>query len=1001
MLGQLLKNNTIHNSHLTEESEIADVWDSKYCVSQLFLDIRLFRFQPCITMVATWWTQFKTMIWKTVLLKRRNKSKTFAEFFLPVMYVAILAVIKRTAQLNPLEPFGGFPEYSIFNGSILSSSFPDNHPLRILVTPNNSQVRDIMSEFSKIFTDITKKNVSVEIFLNDTIAEEEFQANGSSVLAGIVFNFNGKGSLSYALRFPTSSLPSVQYSDLFASQSSCRKKIGDTQVNDDGLQHNDNCQVNKYMFTGFVQLQATIDAALMKVLYGISYLSNEVAVQMLPKPAFQTDTNYIQVISSMYFVLAYLPLISYFTVALVAEKEKKITEGMKMMGLKSSVFWTSTFCVYMFTAIVITGIVTIIAVVADFLPNSSYGLFFILLVFYGISMISLACMLAPFFNKAMMAGVAASMGTMIVSCLYLAVSLTRTYEEGTGSVSYKIPVYGRWLLCLLSPVCLALGMDQAIYMDITGGLNLTSARKGDFPFIGPLFMLLVDSMIYFLLAVYFDNVIPGEYGPKYHPLYIFSPSYWCPPKQRGLFVTFNNDAVEYGGEHPGESTSADIEPVPENMKEKAAVRISGLTKMYKSTDKKKGEVKAINNLSLTIYEDQITAILGHNGAGKTTLMNILTGMTGATSGSATIKGLDVTRTSDIETLRSMTGVCPQHNILFDQFTCYEHLRLFAGLKGGNISEAEIDEALAVVDLKEQRDVLSTKLSGGQKRKLSVAIAIIGDPKIIFLDEPTAGMDPFSRRSLWEVLKNKKKGRIILLTTHFMDEADILSDRKAIINKGSLRCCGSSFYLKNKFGIGYHLNMVVEPDCDTDKVSYMVQEVVEGSEVNRVHGRELDITLPQAGVNKFAELFSKLEHPATAKELGVKNFGVSMTTLEEVFLKLEEDVNDLELEETAGDIDTSTLLPPVVQIQKYGSATHVDMTSRSNPSDTVDCVMGKTLAWQRFRGMFTVVAKTHLRSPLANIFHIVLPVAFVIVGIVLSKNLKTSFGQGPSSFRHYP
>lgn len=255
------------------------------------------------------------------------------------MYVAILAVIKRTAQLNPLPPFGGFPEYSIFNGTILNSSFPDSPSPRILVTPDNSQVRGIMSEFSQIFLAATQKNVSVDFFLNNTNAEEEFRANGSSVLAGIIFNFNSRGNLSYALRYPKSSLPSVQYSDLFASQSSCRKKQGDTQVNDNGLQRDDVCQVNKYLFTGFVQLQAGIDAALMKVLYGISYLPKEVAVQMLPKPAFQSDTTYIQVISSMYFVLAYLPLISYFTVALVAEKEKKITEGMKMMGLKSSVFW--------------------------------------------------------------------------------------------------------------------------------------------------------------------------------------------------------------------------------------------------------------------------------------------------------------------------------------------------------------------------------------------------------------------------------------------------------------------------------------------------------------------------------------------------------------------------------------------------------------------------------------------------------------------------------------
>ena len=116
----------------------------------------------------------------------------------------------------------------------------------------------------------------------------------------------------------------------------------------------------------------------------------------------------------------------------------------------------------------------------------------------------------------------------------------------------------------------------------------------------------------------------------------------------------------------------------------------------------------------------------------------------------------------------------------------------------------VDDILKDIDLEEKRDVLAKKLSGGQKRKLSVGIALIGDPKIIFLDEPTAGVDPYSRRHMWSLLKQRKEGKVILLTTHFMDEADILADRKAIMSKGALRCYGSSLFLKNRFGLGYHL-----------------------------------------------------------------------------------------------------------------------------------------------------------------------------------------------------
>lgn len=98
----------------------------------------------------------------------------------------------------------------------------------------------------------------------------------------------------------------------------------------------------------------------------------------------------------------------------------------------------------------------------------------------------------------------------------------------------------------------------------------------------------------------------------------------------------------------------------------------------------------------------------------------------------------------------------------------------------------------------------SKLSGGQKRRLNVAMALIGDPKVMFFDEPTSGVDPVSRRAIWQILLNRKARNCIILTTHYMDEADILADRKAIMSRGTLRCVGSSLFLKNRFGVGYHL-----------------------------------------------------------------------------------------------------------------------------------------------------------------------------------------------------
>ena len=156
----------------------------------------------------------------------------------------------------------------------------------------------------------------------------------------------------------------------------------------------------------------------------------------------------------------------------------------------------------------------------------------------------------------------------------------------------------------------------------------------------------------------------------------------------------------------------------------------------------------------------------------------------------------------------------------------------------------------------------------------------------------AGVDPYSRRSLWSILQTRKKGKVILLTTHFMDEADILADRKAVISRGRLRCCGSSLFLKNKFGIGYHLTLVLDSKAKEAPITNLVNLHVAKAEKGRHHGKELSYILPHDAVNNFAPLFNDIEG-LTGSQLGILSYGVSMTTLEEVFLHLERDDEDFE------------------------------------------------------------------------------------------------------------
>ena len=186
---------------------------------------------------------------------------------------------------------------------------------------------------------------------------------------------------------------------------------------------------------------------------------------------------------------------------------------------------------------------------------------------------------------------------------------------------------------------------------------------------------------------------------------------------------------------------------------------------------------AVAGTSLNMLESQVLVLLGHNGAGKTTTMSMLCGMLPPTSGTAYIGPHDIR--TDLPGARRLLGVCPQHDVLFDDLTVEQHLVFFCRLKGleGTAAVSEqVEDMLDSLELQAKRHAPSKTLSGGQKRRLSCGMAIIGGSRVIILDEPTSGVDPAARRKIWELIVKYKQGRTFLLSTHFMDEADVLGDR---------------------------------------------------------------------------------------------------------------------------------------------------------------------------------------------------------------------------------
>lgn len=302
-----------------------------------------------------------------------------------------------------------------------------------------------------------------------------------------------------------------------------------------------------------------------------------------------------------------------------------------------------------------------------------------------------------------------------------------------------------------------------------------------------------------------------------------------------------------GARDPGESEykpdddveRAKIEAKNADPKE-VAVKVSGVRKVYGNLLNRSQVKIAIQEISFVVPFQEAFALLGVNGAGKTSTFRILTGEYGPTQGEAYINSYNVVQ--NLSEARYNIGYCPQFDALTDLLTPTEHLILYAKIKGipDKLVRSFVDKQLKDMGLVKYAFVRAGNLSGGNKRKLSVAIACIGNPPVVFLDEPSAGMDPEARKNMWKVINSIKSQKVsIILTTHSMDEAEALCNNIAIMVAGRLRCYGTSTHIKNKFGSGYEFFM---------KVGYPSKEEIE-QKLNRVKDIFPDEIIAESDIDK--------------------------------------------------------------------------------------------------------------------------------------------------------
>uniref|UniRef100_A0A8C3FTK0 ABC transporter domain-containing protein n=1 Tax=Chrysemys picta bellii TaxID=8478 RepID=A0A8C3FTK0_CHRPI len=613
----------------------------------------------------------------------------------------------------------------------------------------------------------------------------------------------------------------------------------------------------KYWYRGFLSLQSSIDAAIietttnhsvweeMKSISGVRMGSSSII------PSITLEHGFIFFTVAMSFS----PFMHFLSISLTREK-RKLKALMKTMGLQDAAFWLSWSLLYTVCVLIMASLLTAVTV-NEYFYTSSFLAILLLFFFYGILpylQIHFCFMLSSLLKKPKVTSSVGFILTFFSTCLSFITLVT------------KLPAPLEWALGLLCPFAFITGISK-----LSLEANWLYVPDSCQARVLLIILLCLDKLKIHRLCSQLD-----KYGMKYPPLFCLKPSYWC-KSRRG-----------YAGKRPETEQNHErifndsMEPVPSEFDGKEAIRLNNIKKTYKTKNKK---IEALRGLFLNIYEGQITALLGHSGAGKTTLLNILSGLSQPSDGSATIYKYKLSEMEDLEEIRALFGVCPQFNVQFEVLTVKENLRVFAEIKGIRAVEVEyeVQKVLKRMDIIKIQDTQANKLSGGQKRKLSLGIAMLGDPEVLLLDEPTAGLDPRSRHYVWTLLKERRAGRVILFSTQFMDEADILADRKAFISHGRIKCVGSSLFLKKKWGIGYHLRMHVSEVCDSENISSLVRQYIPDATFTGQSENELSYTLPLENVDKFPDLFCGLDSHSGQ---GIINYGVSMTTLEDVFLKLE-------------------------------------------------------------------------------------------------------------------
>nr|XP_022908694.1 ATP-binding cassette sub-family A member 3-like isoform X1 [Onthophagus taurus]XP_022908696.1 ATP-binding cassette sub-family A member 3-like isoform X2 [Onthophagus taurus] len=630
-----------------------------------------------------------------------------------------------------------------------------------------------------------------------------------------------------------------------------------------------------YIENGFLPIQYAIELSFIEIVTG-KPLDTQFKFEEFPYPPHSIDSGMNEVFIKalpLVTILSFLFICSSVLNNIVQEKSQGMKELMKINGLKNwSLFLGWFLNGFLLNLISIIAIIILLKcklweVKTAPLEHCHWLIIGLLLILYCSATISFFLMFSTLFNRATLASILSIVAWLAGFIIFTSIGHGALLKLGFKRLFVLLPNVALYYAYEI----IAAFETREVSLNLANIFDSPSESSQDVSMGALLLYLLVETFIYFLLALYLDQILPGPYGISKPWHFLISEEILKKSNSVGNVASTseNSDAIEM--------LNVDNSNV--------MIRVYNLTKEYDN-------VTAVKKLNIDVYKGTVTSLLGRNGAGKTTTMSMMTGMIHPTSGDVFVDGVSILKHS--EKARKLMSICPQHDLLFKELTVWQHLILFGLLRGSSKRDCEL-QAMDLLKNKlylwEKQNELVSKLSGGMMRKVALGISLMGNPKLLILDEPTAGIDVEARREIWDLILSYKNSHTILLSTHFLEEADELSDRIAIMDRGTLVSYGTSMFLRNKYNVGYICTCVVVDETKIEGVVSAIKAFI--PEATRLTQEDVmckatskdvvEFALPSNMKHKFHHLLAQIH--GQKLELGIKSIKFSNTTLEDVVLKV--------------------------------------------------------------------------------------------------------------------